>query len=318
MAQQRSSIMFATGAVAGGLLVLAAYLGWFAPDERPARRAGPVAAKSLPASLPAPEPVVITAGAPAAAPPLVLASACPSSPLAGATQPGDGQFTLDAALASRSHPDPAAFLAVAREAAGQGRPRDAEVALIAACRIAEQASGPRSAPVADIKAQIAQHYVALAGREDAEDARKALLQRATDLYSDSAGAYSAALGKNASKTRMTEQRLASLREGRASVPPPPNPIVVAAPAPAVPDTSRLGAARSSSLTERPPARNEDLSQVDSDLERLYAQARSVSRDPGGLQRRHQQALAQRNACGGNDECLRQWYAQRKRQLFSEF
>lgn len=319
MAQQRRSMMFATGAVAGGLLVLAAYLGFFAPDKAAVRNAALVAMER-PAAVPAPEPepVVITAGGPSATAPLVLASACPPSPLVPATQPGDGQFALDAALASRSPTDPSAFLAVAREAAGLGRPRDAEVALIAACRIAEQASGARSAPVADIKAQIAQHYVALAGRESADGARQALLQRATDLYTDSAGTYSAALGKNASKTRLTERRLATLRDPAQSVPPPPNPMVVAAPAPDAPDTSRLGAARSTSLAERPPARNENLSQVDSDLERLYAQARAVSRDPAGMQQRHQQALAQRNACRGDGECLRQWYAQRKRQLFDEF
>jgi hypothetical protein len=36
-----------------------------------------------------------------------------------------------------------------------------------------------------------------------------------------------------------------------------------------------------------------------------------------MQRRQQQAMAARNACRDED-CLRAWYAQRKRQLFAEF
>jgi uncharacterized protein len=64
-------------------------------------------------------------------------------------------------------------------------------------------------------------------------------------------------------------------------------------------------------------RDENLTEVDQDLQRLYAQARAVSRDPAGMQRRQQQALAARNACHDED-CLRAWYAQRKSQLFDEF
>jgi len=59
--------------------------------------------------------------------------------------------------------------------------------------------------------------------------------------------------------------------------------------------------------------------MERDLDRLRAQARAVTRDPGGFARRQEQAWAQRESqCRGDKACLRNWYAQRKRQLFSEF
>jgi len=307
----RSTIWFAAGSIAGGALVLAAYMGWFAPARPPAQvpvHVGPFVAVPDPQARP-------VAAAPA--PDAVIASTCPSQPLAVATGPEDGRFVLQAALSPAASTDPAAFLAVAREATQEGRMRDAEVALIAACHVAEKASGGPSAPLADVKSRMGQHYVALAAREEADAMRESLLQRASALFSESASTYASALGKNASKTRMAEQRLAALRQPEVKLPKAAT-VEVAAPRAAAPDTGRLGAARSSSLVERPPLRSEDLRQVDSDLDRLYNQARAVSRDPAGLQRRHQQALAQRSACHGDEGCLRSWYAQRKRQLFAEF
>lgn len=314
----RSTVLFVAGLLAGGAAVLAVYLGWIQPQEEPRTRASPYAA--APAQ-PVAQPVASTSP-PAAAP---VVDSCPSQPLAASAGTHDGQFVLEAALASRSHADPSAFVAVAREAAEEGRVRDTEVALIAACHIAERSSGGASAPVADLKSQLAQQYVAQAAHESSDEARDRLLQRAGTLFGESASAYAAALGKNASKTRMAEQHLASLADPNAraiTIAPKPRAIapspIVGVPPPPAPDTGRLGAARSSSLVERPPLRTEELRQVDQDLERLYNQARAVSRDPSGLQRRHQQALAQRSACHGDEGCLRNWYAQRKRQLFAEF
>lgn len=296
----------------GGLLlvafvVLAAYLGGYRVKSQPAP-AEPPAAAAAPA--PAPQAVTAALPAPAAAP----APTCPSEPLAEALIAGDGQFMLNAAL-SGPVKDPAAFLAVAREAEQQGHVRDAEVALLAACHVAEKLAGAQSAPLADVKSLLGQHYAGLAMQEPSGGEREALLQRAATFHSESAAIYAAALGKNASKTRMAERRLAAL-QGPAADAQQMGAVTVMAPSTQAPDTSRLGAARSS-LTDR-PLRNESLAEVDTDLERLYAQARSVTRDPAGLQRRHQQALAQRSACRGDEQCLRSWYAQRRRQLFAEF
>lgn len=312
----RSTSMFAAGALAGGAAVLAAYLGWFEPAPGPAAVVERTFA--VPATDPAAPPVVAEAPAARTAP---VAGTCPTQALAQVQGGDDGRFALEAALATGTGNDPSAFLTVAREAAEQGRVRDAEVALMAACHVAERTYGHPSAPVADIKSQMGQHYVVLAAQETTDTARDQLLQRASALFADSASTYAAALGKNASKTRMAERRLAALREPDPTLP-PPTPLVVARPAPREePEaaTTRLGAARSTSLAERAaPLRTEDLGKVEQDLDRLYNQARAVSRDPEGVQRRHQQALAQRSACRGDAECLRGWYAERKRALFGEF
>ncbi|HEX7889435.1 MAG TPA: hypothetical protein VF522_08760 [Ramlibacter sp.] len=316
-ATERSRLMVTAGVLVAAAVVLAAYLGGYRvkPSAEPAA-AMPVAAA----------PAVVRPGGPVAAPmPVAVAPpapTCPSEALAEPGARGDGLFALQPALGG-TVTDPAAFLAVAREAQQQGHVRDAEVALMAACHVAEKSAGAQSAPLADIKSQLGQHYASLAAREGDGVSREALLQRASALYSESAAVYAGALGKNASKTQMAERRLAALREPGSAVTHPRTVVVAApsmqppAPLPIAPDTARMGSARSS-LASRPPMHDENLGQVDADLDRLYAQARRVSRDPAGMQRRQQQALAQRSACRGDEGCLRAWYAHRRSQLFAEF
>ena len=312
-AKPTRSMLFAAGGLGGAALVLAAYFGWFAPEESPGR----LAVQTLPIPAPEPQPVAL---APTAVQP--VASSCPAQAIVPVRGAADGRFVLEKVVADSSHTDPQPFLAVAREAAQQGRVRDAEVALLAACRVAEKGAGAQSAPVADVKTEIGEHYVRLAVSERGEAERDTLLRHAAAVLSDTAAVYAAALGKNASKTRMAEQRLAALNDPRQlqqlAMRAAPRVVATAPRGQESLDTRSLGAARSSSLRDRPPLPTEDLSQVDRDLDRLYAQARAVSRDPAGMQQRHAQALAQRNACGGDANCLRQWYAQRKSQLFSEF
>jgi hypothetical protein len=295
--------LFAAGALVGALLALAIYvLGFDGLDRTPAVGYAPMAS---PAVVPQAEPSQQQAVAPAA---------CNFEPLVPPRGAGDGQFGLHAALAGHRSGDPQPFLVVAEEAAVQGRPRDAEVALIAACRVAAQA-GP-TVPLADAQARLAQHYTGVATHEREAAQRGSLMQRAESLLADSAAAFSTALGPNASRTRIAQQRLASFRQGAPAMMSehasefPPRP-------PANPDdTSAIGASRHS-LADRPPRSDENLGDVEDDLQRLYHQAQSVSRDPGGVQRRHQQALARRQACR-DETCLRQWAAQRKRELFDEF
>lgn len=315
---ERSRLIVTAGVLVAAGVVLAAYLGGYrAKPPVDTTVAVPAAATSVAAMQPeapvaGPLPVAVAPPAPT----------CPTEALAESGARGDGLFALQSALTG-TVTDPGAFVAVAREAGEQGHVRDAEVALMAACHVAEKSAGAQSAPLADIKSQLGQHYTALAARESGGAARDAMLQRASTLYSESAAIYAAALGKNASKTRIAERRLAALHspapvvaQPRAVVVTAP-PVQAAAPMHVTPDTSRMGSARSS-LANRAPARTENLGQVDSDLDRLYSQARSVSRDPAGVQRRHQQALAQRSACRGDEACLRSWYALRRSQLFSEF
>ena len=311
----RTSGLFAAGCIAGGAAVLAAYLGWFKPQLPGAAPARTVASAQQPAVASA-QPIVAAATQPG-----IDTGSCPAQPITQAKDPQDGQFLVQAALASAAPTDPGAFITVAREAAQQGRVRDAEVALMAACRAALQASGAQSAPLADVKSQMGQHYVQLAAGEGEDPVRDSLLQRASTLFAESAEAYAAALGKNASKTRMAQQRLASLRE----------PVTLRAAARQQPGsrTATMGAARASAADAMPPpamgARasalvqaDPELAQLENDLQRLRVQARHVTRDPAGMGRRDAQALALREARCHDKACLRQWYAQRRRQLLAEF
>ena len=269
--QGRQAWMFVAGALLGGAVAVWAYLSWFTPTPAPA---APVAAAAPTVPPPRTDPVEeilpATTRTAAAEPP----TSCAFQPLVTRSSERDGLFTLDRAAIQRSA-NPAPFLAVADEAAREGRARDAEVALIAACRIAGEVTA--GSPV---QSRLSRHYASVAAREPDRGTRVQMLERAEAL-----------LGS-------------------------PVQVQVAAPA-ATQETSRLGASRLS-LADRPPVRSEPVVRLDEDLERLYSQARAVSRDPSGLERRHQQALAQRAACRGDEECLRSWHAQRKRQLFSEF
>lgn len=297
----QSTGLFAAGGIAGAALVLGAYLGWFAPEQ-----AAPVAVRAQD------EPVAVAAPPTPAAQAVAVASSCPAQPVATPAGEGDGRFSLQAALATGARLDAAAFASVARESAQQGRWRDAEVALLAACHAAEHASGRQSGPLADVKSQLGQQYVAMAAREAGQGVRDSLLQRAGEMFADSAGIYAAVLGRQASKTRLAEERLAAVR----------NPESWAAGRQDEPSTSTLGAA-----PETAPRRTEasllvnsdpELAQLEHDLQRLRAQAASVSRDPAGLDRRDAAATAQRNARCQDKDCLLQWYEQRRRQLLAEF
>ena len=294
--RKRNGWILAAGLLAAGALVGWGFSAWQSRSRTPA--ALPVAV-APPLTAPG---AAKTAAAQPAAP-----AACAFDPIVASAGSADGKFVL--ADASQQFSDSAPFLAVAEEAAAAGRPRDAEVALIAACRIASHA-GAVSAPVADAQARLANHYAQVGGQQNEGPARVTLLERAEDLLQASFQGYASALGEQSSKTRMAQQRLVAFRQG--AIAPP----VVAAAAPHSATTATMGAARLS-LADRPVRRDENLGEVDQDLQRLYAQARAVTRDPVGLQRRQQQALAARNACRDED-CLRAWYAQRKRQLFAEF
>lgn len=288
-----------------------AYITWFQP--RPAARI-PTAAQAVPAV-----PVVpIQSAAPTPeVPPVLVATSCAFEPLVERTGARDGQFALSSTAIGRAT-DAGAFLKVAEEAVKEGRARDAEVALIAACRIAGH-SGVPTAPLADVQSRLAEHYGLLAARETEVGPRTGLMERAEKLLADSVHAYAGALGKDASRTRMAEKQLAALRErGAQAMAIAAAPIGAGGTATASEQqAARLGAARLS-LADRPPRGDEDVGELDGDLERLYAQARTVTKDPAGLQRRHQQAMSQRAACRGDENCLRNWHAQRKKQLFAEF
>jgi ribosomal protein S15P/S13E len=61
----------------------------------------------------------------------------------------------------------------------------------------------------------------------------------------------------------------------------------------------------------------ELAQLDKDLDRLRAQAESVTSHPSALRRDVASARAQRDACGDR-ACLLRWYAHRREQLLAAF
>lgn len=304
---KRNGWILALGLLAAGLVAGWGISTWLARSHGNE----PAAVSRLPA--PATTPAPVAEAAPPAAPvqqvALAAPTACAFEPVVARAGNGDGQFVLASALAAQKFDDATPFLAVAEEAARAGRSRDAEVALIAACRVASR-GGALSVPVADAQGRLANHYAALGSREREGPVRAALLDRAGQLLDESFQGFVATLGEQSSRTRMAQQRLAAFRQG--ALAPTTSAGIEAPSAP----TATMGAARLS-LADRPLRSDENLSEADADLQRLYAQARAVTRDPAGMQRRQQQALAARNACH-DDNCLRQWYAQRKRQLFAEF
>jgi hypothetical protein len=265
-----------------------------------------------------PPPPIVQRADPAQAPAPVAAAKpagpCDFDPLVPAQAPGDGRFDLDAALAGPTPPNAKAFMAVADEMAAQRRWRDAEVALIAACRAATPKVGSRGVPVANAQSRLGQFYVDYAQREP-HGPRDEARARAQALLAASAATYEAVLGKQSSRTRMAAKRAAALAQRPDSVLGGGTAAAGAPPAGGTDEgTSAMGAARSQAM----PRADVDLGTVDSDLARLQAQAGSVTRDPAGFRRRSAQAEAQRQACGGQEGCLRQWHAQRRRQLLNEF
>lgn len=283
---------FAAGLLAGAVAV--AVVGWLL-----VQRDGPVTGDVVTAPVAA---VPVAAIEPPAAPMPVVASApavtgpCSFDAVLPAAGQRDGQFRLDALAGDVQ---PSAFVAVAREAAADGRRRDAEVALIAACRLANRAAPAPSVPVGDVLGVLGQHYASVANDAAMVDVREELTARAQMLLEASAHSYTAVLGSNSAKTRTASQRLAAFSRSEEKVLESPlQPAIEAA------DTPR-------------EVREADFTQLDDDLQRLQAQAAAVSRDRDGVQRRAQQAQAKRDACRDRG-CLQRWYAQRRAELLAEF
>ncbi|MGE4243585.1 hypothetical protein [Ramlibacter sp.] len=291
-ARFRKGLIFAA-ALAAGLLVL-----WgvqrAVQKPPPPTQASQIAAPK-PASAPSdssalPAAQVITAKHP---------TGCDLDPVAQANGSRDGQFTLRTGLAHGSAPEPTAYVTVAREAAADGRLRDAEIALITACQLAGEATPAPSTPLADIQMKLAEHYAALGATDRAGESRSEFLRRAQVLFAASEQSYEHVLGRQASKTRMAARKLASLND--------PASLMASTP----PDTGSMGAAR-----ER-VASDEELSQIDSDIRRLQAQASALTRDPEGFRRRTEYADSRQARCTDR-ECLQRWYQQRRAQLLQEF
>jgi hypothetical protein len=146
-------------------------------------------------------------------------AACPVQPTTAAANEKDGRFPLQADVSGLIAADMASFIIVGREAAAAGRPRDAEVAFLMSCRVAEKLKGVDSVESADAKYQLGAHYtrLALAPGPAAAANRPELLNRAERLYSDSSQAYLVKYGQANEKTRLAGEGLASVRQTLAQV-----------------------------------------------------------------------------------------------------
>ncbi|MBK0394796.1 lysozyme inhibitor LprI family protein [Ramlibacter algicola] len=89
----------------------------------------------------------------------------------------------------------------------------------------------------------------------------------------------------------------------------------ARPAPAAPRVSpSFDCGRARLKTEKLICGDAELSQLDRDLGRLYAQAKAAAPDRSAFQRESDRAWARREAECSDKGCLERWYAERRAQL----
>ncbi|MEO5659088.1 MAG: hypothetical protein ABIQ90_04720 [Polaromonas sp.] len=141
-------------------------------------------------------------------------AACPLQPAAAAAGEKDGQLPLEVGVSGLIAADIGTFIVVGSESVAAGRPRDAEVAFLMACRVADKLKGSNSVESADARYQLGAHYAALAipGRSDAASHRAELLKRAELLYADSLQVYRLKYGPVHKKSSSASDGLATVRQ----------------------------------------------------------------------------------------------------------
>ena len=145
---------------------------------------------------------------------------CPLEPASAVAGGQDGQFPFQPGVPGLTAADMATFLVIGNSAAASGRPRDAEVAFLMSCRLADKLKGAGSVESADGKLLLGAHYARLATGPDVpgdtgDAARPELLRRAEFLYLDSLRIYSAAYGPADEKSRVAADGLAAVRQSMA-------------------------------------------------------------------------------------------------------
>ena len=262
--------------------------------------------------------------------------ACPLQATARATDEKDGKFPLQADVSGLIAADIASFIAIGKEAAAAGRPRDAEVAFLMSCRVADKLKGADSVESAEAKSQLGSHYARLALGEDSAS-RAELLKQAEHLYADSSHIYFLKYGEPHEKSRFAAEGLASVRQTLAqgslallqpsvtqSQPRQVNIEEKSQRAPPMPQDQ--GTAKGSkpsfdctkarSVPEKMICSDAELARLDRDLARLYRRAGKLTSDRAAFQRQTSQEWRLRETTCRNRECLLRWYAHRHDQLVS--
>ena len=153
-------------------------------------------------------------------------NACPSQPAIAAAGEKDGQFPLQTEVSGLTATDIGSFLVIGKQSAAADRPRDAEVAFLMACRVADKIKGTGSVESADARYQLGAHYgaLALASARPAGIDQAELLQRAEGLYADSLPAYIAKYGKSSDKSKQAAEGLSAVRLALAQPPQNAQPV----------------------------------------------------------------------------------------------
>ena len=262
---------------------------------------------------------------------------CDFEPLIPPSSAADGHARPEHPFPGGPRAKAKVFLRAANEAAARNRLRDAEVALIAACRQNELASARPTVPLARVLGQLGERYALAAKGEHSPELRESLAARARHVLTLSADTYATALGPNASRTRQARQRVLAVdpealaaadvqlpqakrveavteeRQARSRQPAPTRAKAVAGNASARREQPTAEPLPATAREQSDPA----LRQLAADLARLRAQAEAVSEDPAGFRRRAELARAQREQCS-DSACLQEWYARRRRELLAEF
>lgn len=299
--------MFALGALIGG------GAGWFAGQAGTMRPAAQAAAEPRPAAKVAVQDVA-------------QLTPCPGTANIKAASSEDGQLKLLDRLTGQRETDVHGLIILGKETAAGGRPRDAEVAFIMACRVATQLNMDLVS-LADAKYQLARHYANVA-EASSGDVRDDLLRRSRALYEDALGVYTARLGPGNEKTQFAANGLAGTRADErrsdtrvagagplAAAAPVPRP---AAPVALVP-TGRpsFNCRKAHSRSEKMICGDPHLAQLDRELGQLYARAKSGTRNVADFQRRSDAEWRRRESSCSDRGCLLAWYAQRREQLLGE-
>ena len=268
-------------------------------------------------------------------------AACPLQPaVAIAAGKKDGQFALQADLSSMAAANIASFIVLGKEAAAAGRPRDAEVAFLMSCRVADRLKGGDSVESANAKYQLGWLYARLALEGSASAKRAELRTRAERLYADSLRTFQAKYGPSHEKTRFAAEGLAALQQppvpstARSSSAPSsitaplPQPREVAGqsaraapPLPQSPSASpspgpTFDCAKARSVPEKLICSDAELARLDRELGRVYTRAKNAAADGAAFRRQNSEEWRRREATCRDRECLLRWYANRHDQLIN--
>jgi hypothetical protein len=321
----RQAILFAAGLMLGAAAGAWVALAMHSPDA-PDRAPSNVAAAQTVAAAPGPTAI------------------CPLQPAATAAGRKDGQFEVKSDLSGNTAADIGAFIVIGKEAAASGRPRDAEVAFLMSCRLADKLKGTGSMEAADARYQLGRHYATVALQPGNGANGNELRRRADSLYSDSLKTYVAKYGPAHEKSRFAADGLASLRAPveqavasnapAVSNPPRPqsrprqqprpgkveaSPAQPAAPAPLA--SSRPGPSfdcrKARSVAEKMICADPQLAERDRELGRLHARAKSSAPDALAFRRQNDEEWRRRESSCRDRECLLRWYDERREQLRSD-